>query len=399
MRPTVGIPAPDAAGPAANKAVDLDGRFGMHPALALPEMGNWKELYDSGILAVVHAMHQEDPTRSHFDAMDFMERGTPGEKRLNTGWLGRHLSTLANGNGSPFRAVGMGNMLQASLRGPIPAAALRSIADFHLNGRQAEITRFQQHLQSLYGGDQWLDLQGQLTFDALELLEASLSGGTYTPENGANYPTSEFGRGMQQIAQMIKADVGLEVACIDVGGWDTHAQQVVPGNPATGNMANLMRGLAQGISAFVTDLKPYFDGTEAPAVTVATMSEFGRRAFENGAAGTDHGHGNVMFLAGAGINGGQVFEKWPGLGDEQLDRGDLAGTIEYRDVLGEILAKRLGNSRIDQVFPNHAFEFLGVAKDREFETPTPIPTQSATPVSTAPRPENRVYLPWANTGS
>jgi uncharacterized protein (DUF1501 family) len=390
LRRTIGIPAPDSNRPAAQRAVDLDGRFGMHPSLALPanNMPNWKEWYDTGILAIVHAMHQEDPTRSHFDAM---ERGTPGEKRVNTGWLGRHLASMS-GSGSPFRAVGMGNYLQASLRGPVPAAALQSIAEFHLDGRQSEIVRFQQHLHSLYSGQGWLDTEGQATFDALEMLQSSIGTGAYRPENGAVYADNGFSRGMMQIAQLVKADVGLEIACIDIGGWDTHAGQAQAGNPAAGRMADLMSWLSNGISAFITDLRSHFVGESQPRVTVATMSEFGRRAFENGGVGTDHGHGNLMFLFGAGINGGRVYTNpWPGLRDADLD-----GTTEYRDVLGEILSKRMANTKIDQVFPNHAFEFLGVAKDLDISRPTPVPTPG-TGETPAP-PTQRIFLPWANTG-
>jgi uncharacterized protein (DUF1501 family) len=399
LRRTIGIPAPDSNRPDGQKGVDLDGDFGMHPALALPANGmpNFKEWYDAGILAVVHGMHQEDPTRSHFEAMDFMERGTPGEKRLDTGWLGRHLGSMS-GSSSPFRAVGMGSYLQASLRGPVPAAALQSIAEFHLDGRQAEIARFQQHLQSLYGGQGWLDQEGQATFAALELLQTSIGTDAYRPENGAVYTDNGFSRGMMQIAQLVKADVGLEIACIDIGGWDTHAGQVQAGNPAAGRMAQLLGWLSNGLSAFVVDLQDHFVGEAKPRVTVVTMSEFGRRASENGGVGTDHGHGNLMFLLGAGINGGQVFTNpWPGLQPDKLNQGDLDGTIEYRDVLGEILSKRMGNTKIHQVFPNHAFEFLGVAQDQDVTRPTPVPTP--VPGETeVPTPTNRVFLPWANTG-
>jgi uncharacterized protein (DUF1501 family) len=397
LRPTIAIPGPDDAAPV--RAVDLDGRFGMHPYLANSSWGNWAEWYQEGMLAVVHAMHMMDPTRSHFDAMDFMERGTPGTKNLNSGWLGRHLSTLANDNQSPFRAVGMGTMVQASLRGPVPAVALQSIADFHLQGRQGEIERFQQHLSELYAGEGWLDVEGQATFDAIDLLARSgAADGSYTPAHGARYSGDGFHRGLQQIAQLVKADVGLEVACIDIGGWDTHANQVAAGSPATGTMANNMNLLASGISAFLTDLT---DHLTTPGITVAVMSEFGRRAFENGGRGTDHGHGNVMFVLGKGIRGGQVYARWPGLAEDQLDRGDLAGTTEYRDVLGEILSKRLGNGRIAEVFPNHNFNFVGLAEARDTTVPTPVPTAQPTDVPTpgptepSPKPPQKVYLPFA----
>jgi len=401
LRPTLAIPGPDDA--AALRATDLDGQFGMHPYLAQSNWGNWGELYQEGMLGIVHAMHMMDPTRSHFDAQDFMERGTPGTKNLNSGWLGRHLTVMANENKSPFRAVGMGTMVQAALRGPIPAVALQSIADFHLQGRRDEIARFQQHLAELYAGDGWLDVEGQATFDAIDMLAKSgAANGTYMPAHDARYTANDgFHRGLQQIAQLVKADVGLEVACIDIGGWDTHANQVDAGNPATGQMANQMNSLAGGITAFLTDLTDHWT---SPGVTVAVMSEFGRRVGENGGRGTDHGHGNVMFVFGKGINGGKVYTNWPGLADDQLDRGDLAGTIEYRDVLGELLSRRVGNSRITDVFPNHSFNFLGLAQPRDTTVPTPGTTPQPTavptvaPTATTPPVDNtkRIYLPFTS---
>jgi len=404
-RRTIAIPAPDSN--AARKGIDLDGRFGMHPALALPGEGGWSRWWDAGILAMVHAVAMRNDTRSHFDAMDFMERGTPGEKTRNDGWLGRHLATAATANGSPFRAVGMGTQLQASLRGPVPAIALRSIADFHLQGRQSEIARFTQHLQTLYGGEGWLDAQGQATFAALEVLQKSVSNPAgYVPSNGASYQTSgEFGVSLSQIAQLIKADVGLEVACVDIGGWDTHANQVNPDDPTQGSHANLMRSLGGGISAFITDLRDHFDPTnkDKQGITVVVMSEFGRRAGENGGYGTDHGHGNAMFVFGKGILGKKVYGRWPGLADNQLNRGDLDRTTEYRDILGEILQKRAGNDSLTEVFPGHAFNFLGLAKKDDATVPTPVeptatpvPTTVPTPVPTEDPLKFKTYIPLAN---
>jgi uncharacterized protein (DUF1501 family) len=402
-RRNIGIAAPDAT--AANKAIDLDGFFGIHPALGGPNLGRWKELYDEGVLGIVHAVHMQDPTRSHFDAQDFMERGTPGQKALNSGWLGRHLQTKASQRNSPFRAVGMGTMVQASLRGPVPAVALQSIADFHLQGRQTEIQRFQQHLASLYSGDGWLDHEGQTTFSALELLAQAINTSTYKAENGAKYADNGFARGLMQIAQLIKADVGLAVGFVDIGGWDTHANQVNVADTTTGSHADQMNVLASAVTAFVTDLWPYFDKSNKgkQGITVMVMSEFGRRIGENGGRGTDHGHGNVMFLVGKGINGGKVYTNpWPGLAEDQQDRGDLKGTTEYRDVLAEILSKRAGNKNVSQVFPNKNFSFLGLATPLDVSTvPTPAPTKPApTPVPTAPVevPTHKIHLPWLQKG-
>lgn len=408
-RPNIGIPAPDST--AGRRATDLDGFFGMHPTLV--EAG-WKTWFDAGTYAPVHAMHMDHSTRSHFDAMDYMERGTPGIKSEPTGWLGRHLSMVATGNQSPFRAVGMGTMLQASLRGPVPAVVLQSIADFRLQGRPTEIARFQQHLPQLYAGDGWLDARGQATFAAVDLLTANVGSGIYRPANGAIYPASGFGRGMLQIAQLVRAEIGLEVACVDIGGWDTHANQSSADEAATGVMANLMDDLARSITALMTDLRDPFDPTNhgAQGVTVAVMSEFGRRVSENGSVGTDHGHGNVMHLFGKGIIGGKVYTNpWPGLADDQLDpRGDLVGTTEYRDILGELLDKRLGNGGLERVFPGHIFSYLGVARPIDVATATPtapptdpspspsVPAATPTPGGT-PETTHSAFLPWARRGN
>jgi uncharacterized protein (DUF1501 family) len=347
-RPTLGIQEPSAT---AGSGVDLDGFFGLHPALA-----PLKELYDDKALAAVHAAGSPDDTHSHFTAMDFMERGTPGSKSLTTGWIGRHLSTLATGNDSPFRAVGIGHGVPASLRGPVPAAALKSIADFHLKGLRSasELASFQAGLSNLYPGGDFLDGQARQTFDAVALL-AGANPGTYQPQNGAQYPDSDFGQALQQVAQLVRADLGLEVACIDVGGWDTHAAE----GGATGTLANLLGDLGAGLHAFYADL-----ADRMAHITVVTMSEFGRRVKENASGGTDHGHGNCMFLLGGGVAGGKVYGTWPGLAAGQLyGPGDLAVTTDFRTVLSEIVDHRLGNPKIAEVFPG--FErpaYLGVAR-------------------------------------
>jgi uncharacterized protein (DUF1501 family) len=329
---------PPGSGPYA--VLDLDGFFGFHPFLA-----PLKELYDDGVLAVVHAAGSPDRTHSHFDAQDFMERGTPGSKSVPTGWLGRHLASLDTGNDSPFRAVGLGSILQFSLRGPVRATALRSIADFHLHGRpgqEAETARFQARLSSMYAGDAWLDLQARQAFETVSALAAA-DPGSYQPANGAEYPGGELGIALRQVAQLIKADLGLEVACVDLGGWDSHAGQ----GRVIGEMSAAVTELARGLSAFYTDL-----GGRMGRVTVVTLSEFGRRVKENASAGTDHGHGGFMFLLGGQVHGGRVFGTWPGLAPEQLiGPGDLAITTDYRTVLAEVVERRLLNPRLDEVFP------------------------------------------------
>lgn len=343
----------------AKSVIDLDGQFGFNPVLA-----PLKELWDEGDLAVVHAVGSPDPTHSHFDAMDFMERGTPGEKALQTGWLARHLSSLASENHSPFRAVGMGSVVQAALRGPVPALALESISAFHLDPNHAasDIARFQATIAGLYQGTGFVENQGSETFEAMQILDSITRGGTYQPANGATYPTSAFGNSLKTVAQLIKADVGLEIACIDKGGWDTHAGEGDV-DPASGNntLPALLDDLQKGLYAFYTDLKDRMDG-----ITLVTMSEFGRRLADNASNGTDHGHGNVMFLMGGGVVGGKVHGEWPGLAPNQLyGPGDLAITTDFRDVLGEIVRLRLGNPHLDQVFPNYTtYRNRGVVKPR-----------------------------------
>ncbi len=348
QRPTLAIPEPTSKDDLA--AIDLDGTFGLHPALR-----PLKDLWDENELAIVHACGSPDPTHSHFDAMDYMERGTPGEKSLSSGWLARHLQTAAWENGSPFRAVGIGSMLPSSLRGPVPALALQSIAEFHLGGRirNQALADFQAALSSLYqmtpsaGVTDFADMSelssaAELTFDATGTLETAIQG-EYQPENGVSYPESEFGQALLQVAQLIKADLGLEVAAVDIGGWDTHINQ----GSTEGEFSNLLSDLAGGLSTFYHDL-----GERSKRVTIVTMSEFGRRVSENGNAGTDHGHGNVMFLLGGGVNGGKVYTRWPGLSSEVLyGPGDLAITTDFRDVLGEIVRRRLLNDQLNEIFP------------------------------------------------
>ncbi len=349
LRPTLAIDDPSTG--ADNTAIDLDGFFGLHPSLR-----PFKDIWDENALAIVHACGSPDPTHSHFDAMDYMERGTPGEKSIATGWLARHMETAAWENKSPFRAVGMGGILQSSLRGPIPVTTLQSITNFHLGGNNASdaVRQFQTTLAELYGVGTSLDDEGQLTFSATDLLESVVSAG-YTPANSAEYPQSEFGLGLQQIAQLIKAEVGLEIACVDIGGWDTHAAQ----GALDGVLPSLLDDFSRSLAAFYKDL-----GTLMSRVTVVTMSEFGRRLQENGNGGTDHGHGGVMFLMGQNVNGGKVHGRWPGLSTQQLyGPGDLEITSDYRDVLGEIVQKRLMNDKLDLVFPNYTnWQTLGVAK-------------------------------------
>lgn len=350
-RPTQAVAEPGNGG---NAALDLDGFFGVHPALA-PLM----DIYRSNELAIIHATGLTDSTRSHFDAMQFMEYGTPGRKNSTTGWIGRYLETASTQNESPFRAVGMGSMIPTSLRGSVTPLSLRSIADFHLRGRESELLQAQDALMQLYqieAPQTPLDSQATMVFDTIDMLE-QLSADNYQASNGASYPDDNdgFGMGLRQIAQLIKADVGLEVASIDLGGWDTHENQGTQG----GFFNSQLSVLARGLNAFYTDLQDHMSN-----VTVITMSEFGRRVAENASAGTDHGHGNFMFLMGGGIQGGHVYADWPSLAPELLNNGDLAITTDYRDVLAEVLTQRMSNSAIHEVFPNFTHTPQGIVLPR-----------------------------------
>ncbi|HRL10303.1 MAG TPA: DUF1501 domain-containing protein [Aggregatilineales bacterium] len=342
-RPSIAIPEPGAY----SGAIDLDGFFGFHPALA-----SLKDVFDAGHLAVIHGAGSPDPTRSHFDAMEYMERGIPGDRMTSTGWITRHLQLAAWQNDSPFRAIGMGAMLPSSLRGEVSAVALRSIADFHLDGRSDQLRGIQQTLARLYRVDSpadALNMQASNLFEMIEMLgNYALEG--YTPSGGAAYPETEFGLGLMQTAQLIKADIGLEVSCINIGGWDTHDNQ----GGVEGQMAGLLTELAQGLSAFYSDM-----GDLMVNVTVVTMSEFGRTTSENASGGTDHGRASVMFVMGGGLKGG-MYANWQGLHDDALEDGDLAVTTDYRDILGEILTNRLGSTALPEIFPGYTYSPSGI---------------------------------------
>lgn len=333
-----------------NGAVDLDGSFGLHPALA-----PLRELYDDGLFAPVIAAGLVHDTHSHFDAMEFMESGLPGSKHSTSGWIGRHLESRGDDNTSPFRAISLGWDVPTSLRGPIPATALSSIEEFHFDSYEGRARNFQQTLIQMYNGDGLADVAALQTVNALNTLSQA-NVGDIKPDNGAKYDDDDyFALGLREIAKIIKADIGLEVACIDLGDWDTHEGQ----GGVNGWMAGNLRYLANGLHAFVTDL-----GSRMERVTIVVMSEFGRRIDENASGGTDHGHGNLMLALGGGIHGGMVHGDWPGLHPDQLyGPGDLDITTDYRTILAEILEMRLGNSNIGKVFPGYTQKaYRGIAQ-------------------------------------
>jgi len=335
LRPSIAIPKPDGT---PNSAVDLDGFFGLHPALA-----PLKPMFDARHLAIVDAVGSPDPTRSHFDAQDYMESGTPGYKGAADGWLNRALPALT-GPASPLRAVSLGDTLARSLRGHNDAVAVRNLNDF-----QVHDTRGAASFESMYENslDTMLHGTGKETFNAVKIMQ-SIQKQTYVPANGANYGKGGFGKSLQQIAQLIKANVGVEVAFADIGGWDTHVNET-GGQPTNGQLANNLAQFGQALAAFYQDL-----GDRMEDVTLVTMSEFGRTVKENGDRGTDHGHANVMFVLGGDVRGGKVYGEWPGLQEEQLyDGRDLALTTDFRDVLSELVSRHLGNSNLKSVFPGY----------------------------------------------
>jgi len=336
LRPSIAIPRPDAT---ADSAIDLDGFFGLHPSLK-----PLKSIYDSGHMAVVHAVGSPDPTRSHFDAQDYMESGTPGLKATSDGWLNRAIPQEKDSKVSAVRAVSLTPDLPRSLRGRNDAVAINNLNDFQVRDPRGATS-----FESMYAStmDKVLNGTGRETFDAVKLMQ-SIQKQPYTPANGVRYPGGRLGQSMQQIARLIKADVGLEVAFTDVGGWDTHVNEVAQ-KPSAGQLANLLSDFGQSIAAFYQDL-----GDRMADVTVVTMSEFGRTARENGNRGTDHGHANVMLALGGDIQGGKVYGEWPGLAEEQLyENRDLNLTTDFRDVLGELVTRHLGNRQIANVFPGY----------------------------------------------
>ncbi len=345
-RPQLAIPRPDAAG-SDPKTIDLDGFFGLHPS-----MERLLPIFQAGEMSAVHATGSPNETRSHFEAMDFMERGTPGDYGLNSGWIGRHLATIQNANGSPVRAIGWGTAVQQALRGAISPIALQSIVDYHLAGDTAAAARMLESLSSLYALEgESLYASAEATRSAINIL-AGVGYQNYRPQNGAEYPEGEFAMALRQTAALIRADVGLEAACIDLGGWDTHVAQ----GSVDGIMARLLRQLSDGLAAFHTDM-----GSDMRRVSVVIMSEFGRRVEENGGRGTDHGHGGAMLVMSGNLTGTPVIADWRGLERDVLDRGeDLPITTDYRDVLTEMLTLRLGNDNINEIFPDFSPSGVGL---------------------------------------
>ncbi len=321
---------------AESEALPLAGqaRFGLHPALA-----PLQPLYAAGELALVHAVGGPTYSRSHFSCQDLLERAVFDGSGLTSGWLNRHLA--ARGVASDFQGVSMGTAVARSLGGPAPVLGIATFDAFALQARPPRGDALQATLQQLNAsGGGSLAAVAQTAFSAMAELQRA-DPAQYLPANGADYPQTPFGRELQQIAQLIKANVGLEVATVDIGGWDHH-------NDELDRLAPLLDEFANALAAFRTDL-----GAAMDKVCLVSMSEFGRRVVPNASGGTDHGKGNCLFVLGGGVAGGQVVADWPGLSEAALDDGDLAITTDYRVVLRELLRKRRGETALDQVFPGY----------------------------------------------
>ena len=368
-RPSIAIAKPGTA----DGAIDLDGFFGLHP-----RMSAFKPLWDRGELAIVQASGSHDTTRSHFDAQDYMESATPGVKSTKDGWLNRYLATSAKASTSanatadrpagqaahdaavaegrnPLRAVALTSQMPRTLQGAAPALAMGKAADFAVADMGARRS-FEEIYQATQ--DKSLNGTGSEAFDAMRTL-AKKTSGPYRPANGAGYPRSPFGQALQEIARLAKSDVGLEVAFAESTQWDHHVNQ----GAATGQMANRLDDFSRGIAALVQDL-----GERMADTVILTMSEFGRAVAENGSRGTDHGHGNAMFVIGGRVKGREVYGKWPGLkADQRFEGRDLAVTTDFRDVFSEVVVKHLGatTATAAPVFPGYgvnASAFRGILR-------------------------------------
>jgi uncharacterized protein (DUF1501 family) len=336
VRPQIAVPQPKSGN--ADGAIDLDGYFGLHPSLS-----PFKPIYDEGHLAIVQAVGSPDNTRSHFDAQDYMESGTPGNKGTQDGWLNRYMQSKRDPKSTPFRAVSFTPNLPRTLLGSAPAIAMTNISDFGVRAGQGN-GQVAKGFEELYsqGMTDVLHGTGKEAFEAIKMLKRA-NPQQYAATSGANYPRSPFGQSLLQIAQLVKSNVGVEVAFVDVGGWDTHANQ----GSSRGQLANRLQEFSQGIASLYKDL-----GDRMRDVVILTMTEFGRTIKQNGSGGTDHGHASCLFVLGGPVKGGKVYGKWPGLATEQLYEGrDLALTTDFRDIFAEIASRHMGSTNLSAIFP------------------------------------------------
>lgn len=360
QRPTLGIPRPDST--ATFKLLDLPNSSNPAPGGGTvqfgipPQMQPLLEPYLAGKLAFVHACGLNDPSRSHFDAQRFMEVGKARDLTLGTGWLGRHLSVTDPASpGAILRGVGISTGLQRSLVGAPQTLPIPNLDTFGLTGSSSTVVQRTNALRDMYNVVQDPVHAAALnTIQTIDLLN-TIDFVHYTPAGGATYPSNTLGIAMKSVAALIKAQVGIEAVAIDVGGWDTHQNQGI--TTPTGQMSVLMTSVAQSLGAFFRDMTT---GT-APTFSLVAMSEFGRRLQENGSAGTDHGHANAMIVMGNAVRGGRVLTQWPGLNPGQLfENLDLNVTIDYRDILAEILMDRAGNPDLTSTFPGYTPTLRGI---------------------------------------
>lgn len=337
-RRTIAIPAP--RGSATDRALDLDGYFGLHPALA-PLLPSWKDQ----TLAVVHAVGSPDPTRSHFDAQDYMESGTPGRKATDDGWMNRHLQASPDPEAAALRAVSLTRTLPRILQGSASAVALASLRSFGLRpGSGPGVARGFEDMYASAVRDT-LRGTGEAAFDAMDAVRQVETSPTRSRPD-VRYPRSPLGQSLQQIARLINSGAGVELAFAESSNWDHHAAE----GGVTGQIAGRLRDLGNSLAAFRKDLGRRYDD-----VVLVTLTEFGRTVRENGNRGTDHGHGSVSFVMGGSVHGGRVRGRWPGLGRGDLyQERDLAVTTDFRDLLGEILLRHVGARDLAAVFPGHA---------------------------------------------
>lgn len=346
-RPTVRVPGPkDKSFAESARTIDLDGFFGFNPLLR-PLMPFW----ESREVLAVHAVGSQDRTRSHFEAMAAMEKGLAAEgSGPANGWLARYLAQTPQTDASPLRAVAFGDVMPDSLRGADQAIVLQRLDEFRLAVDESERAAAELALARLYAaGRDEISLAGRQTLETIRSLR-SLDAAHYRPAGGAAYPNSGLGQGFKQVAMLAKSGLGLEVACLDTGGWDTHvAQGATFGNGQNlGRMGALIDDLAKSLAAFMTDL-----GERRRHVTTVVMTEFGRRVHENSGLGTDHGRASTAFVLGGGVAGGRVLRNWAGLEDDKLDSvGDLRVGTDYRDVLSYALTLH-GASAPSGVFPDY----------------------------------------------
>jgi len=334
-RPRIAVPQGD--------VIDLDGHFGLHPALA-----PLKRFWDDKTLAAIHAIGSPDATRSHFDAQDYMESGTPGVKATADGWINRYCQHDREHQTGAFRAVAFGPELPRALAGSAPALAIDDLQAFGLRAPQdAARDKLTRAFEALYedAATGLLASSSREGFEAVQQLKQA-NPTQYQPANGAQYPRGRIGRALLQVAQLIKANVGLQIAFLDATGWDTHVNQ----GASEGQLAARLQELGGALAAFATDL-----GDGLRDVVVLTMSEFGRTIHENGNSGTDHGHATAMLLLGGAVNGGKMLGRWPGLDPAARFEGrDVAVTTDFRDLFGEVAARHLGGADLSSIFPGYA---------------------------------------------